>query len=293
MLFPGNTYRLRFTETREEMGMSRNILAWLFALTLCLSSAAADDTTEPGTVCDPAHEGEITRSAPVLVIDFDDTIPMHNMGIAADAACYYTSNGGNAGSGQINTYDLSGTFISSTACNIDMRAILFNSSDGKLYTKVFGSDLYEVDPSTGAATLYLSGIFHDAQSAPAITPDGQYLVENVSGTVYIMDFATGAVVNTLTGLSCGGFPSSIAVGTDGNRIFTWNGNTVYVYDMAGVFIESYTLPNGNYGFSLKFVNGLLFASVDGSGGTGHWYGYDVGASALEPASWGSIKSLFQ
>jgi|GEM_PF-5058074 len=39
---------------------------------------------------------------------------------------------------------------------------------------------------------------------------------------------------------------------------------VYVYDMGGVFIESYNLPTGNYGFSFKYVNELLFASVDGS-----------------------------
>ena len=95
------------------------------------------------------------------------------------------------------------------------------------------------------------------------------------------------------GFSTGGGSSINAVGTDGARIFTWDESTVYVYDMAGVPVENYSLPSGNYGFSLKYVKGLLFASVDGLGGTGHWYGYDVGQVALAQSSWGSIKVLFQ
>jgi hypothetical protein len=261
---------------------------------LCFSTAAAiaDDTSLSESSLHAAT-GEATMADPVLIIDFDDTIPMHNMGIASDGTYYYTSNGGTASSGQINTYDLNGVFISSVPCTIDMRSIFYNSSDGNLYAKTYGYDLYQVDPVTGSATLILAGIFFYNQSAPAITPDGTTLIEHDTGTVYFIDFATGALINTLTGFYCGGFPSSTAVGTDGDRIFTWDGSLVHVCDMGGVFIESYNLPSGNYGFSLKFVNGLLFASVDGAGGTGHWYGYDVGEVALQQSSWGSIKGLFQ
>ena len=114
------------------------------------------------------------------------------------------------------------------------------------------------------------------------------------GNLYSKVYGTDLyLVNTVTGFSTGGFPFDQAIGTDGSRIFTWDVSTVYVTDMAGLAIENFSLPRGNYGFSLKYVNGLLFASVDGDGGTGHWYGYDVGQAILEQNSWGSIKGLFQ
>ncbi len=275
------------------MNRKHSVLFVLITVLCFSASAAIADDTSLGESSLHTATGEPTRSAPVLIIDFDDTIPMHNMGIASDGTYYYTSNGGNAGSGQINTYDLNGVFVSSVACALDMRSIFYNSSDGNLYAKSYGHDLYQVDPVTGSATLILGGIFFYNQSAPALTPDGTTLIEHDNGTVYFIDFATGALINTLTGFYSGGFPSSTAVGTDGDRIFTWDGSLVHVYDMSGVFIESYNLPSGNYGFSLKFVNGLLFSSDDGAGGTGHWYGYDVGEVAMEHGSWGSIKGLFQ
>ena len=276
------------------MNHKNSILFALIAI-LCFSatSALAEDTTMNGQYLNPSVEGEPILSPPVLMIDFDDSIPMHNMGIAWDGTYYYTSNGGTASVGQINTYDINGVFVSSVACAIDMRSIFYNSADGNLYSKVYGTDLYQVNPVTGSATLILAGIFQQTQSCPAITPDGLFLLEHYAGTVYFYDFPTGALVNTIPGFTTGGFPSDQAVGTDGSRIFTWDGSTVYVTDMGGVVIENYSLPSGNYGFSLKYVNGLLFASVDGSGGTGHWYGYDVGQVALEHSSWASIKGFFQ
>jgi hypothetical protein len=273
--------------------MNTVLFVLITALCFAAASAIAEDTTANELPRISTNQGEQTRSAPVLMIDFEDTIAMHNMGIASDGTFYYTCNGGTASVGQINKYDLGGVFVSSVPCPIDMRAIFYNPADGKLYAKVYGSDLYEIDPVTGSATLILSGIFQQSQSSPAISPDGLYLLEHHNGNVYFIDFVTGALINTLSGFSTGGAPYYYAVGTDGDRIFTWDASMVYVYDMGGAFIESYNLPSGNYGYSLKYVNGLLFASVDGSGGTGHWYGYDVGQVAIEQSSWGSIKGLFQ
>ena len=271
------------------------VLALAAVIGMWATVAQAEDTTLLGGGQTPPPEGTITRTPPVPVIDFPDAIPMHNMSIASDGVYYYTCNGGNAGSGQINTYNLSGVFQHSTACYLDIRAIFWNFADSHLYAKAYGGDLYRVDPLTGATTLVHSGIFTSAQSSPALTPDGQTLIEHESGTVRFISFQTGQLISTLSGFYYGSFPSTGAVGVSCDWIFTWDGTQVHVYDMAGAPVESYTIPNGHYGFSLKFVNGLLFNSADGGGGTGHWYGYDVGAapSPTEASSWGQMKDIFR
>lgn len=274
----------------------RWLLTTLLATAFCLGMGAAQatDTTTLGTGGTPPPPGSPSRTPPVLVISFPDAIQMHNVGIASDGSHYYTCNGGNAGSGQLNTYDLDGNFQHSTPCYLDMRAIFFNAADGNLYAKTYDQALYRVDPVTGATTLVLSGIFVSSQSSPALTPDGQTILEHEDGTIRFLSFQTGQLINTLSGFYFGGYPSNEAVGTDGTRIFTWDGSLVNVYDMGGVPIESYNLPSGHFGFTLKFVNGLLFAADDGGGGTGTWYGYDVGGGVpAEETSWGAIKGLFR
>lgn len=267
----------------------------LAALGWGLTAAHATDTTTLGGGVVPPQGGNPSRSNPILVISFPDPIQMHNMGIASDGTYYYTCNGGNSGAGQINTYDLNGNPVHSTPCYIDMRAIFYNPATGYLYAKSYDDNLYQVDPVSGAYSVVHAGIFTDPQSSPALTPDGSMILEQSSGTIRFLDFQTGALDHTLSGFYVGGYPSSEAVGTDGARIFTWDGSLVHVYDMSGNPIESYNLPQGNFGFSLKFVHGLLFASVDGGGGTGYWYGYDVGGGPVpvEQSSWGQIKKLYQ
>ena len=264
------------------------------AFLIGIGVAQAIDTSTLGTGATPPAPGNPTRTPPVLVISFPDQILMHNMGIAAGGSHYYTCNGGNAGSGQINTYDLNGTFQHSTPCYLDMRAIFYNAVDGQLYAKTYDQALYRVDPTTGATTLVFSGIFAYSQSSPALTPDGQTILEHENGTIRFISFQTGQLIGTLTGFYFGNYPSNEAVGTDGGRIFTWDGTLVNVYDMTGVPIESYNIPSGHFGFTLKFVNGLLFAADDGGGGTGTWYGYDVGGGVpIQETSWGGIKHLFR
>ena len=279
------------------MTRHRWLLTSLFATALLmgLGVAQATDTTTLGTGATPPPPGTPTRTPPVLVISFPDQILMHNMGIASDGAHYYTCNGGSAGSGQLNTYDSNGNFQHSTPCNLDMRAIFHNAADGYLYAKTYEQALYRVDPVSGATTLIFgSGVFAHSQSSPALTPDGQTILEHEDGTIRFIDFQSGQLIDTMSGFYFGGYPSNEAVGTDGARIFTWDGTQVHVYDMAGVPIESYNIPSGHFGFSLKFVNGLLFSSDDGGGGTGTWYGYDVGGGIpAEATSWGAIKGLFR
>jgi hypothetical protein len=270
------------------------LVSILAAMPLPATAVRAADTTMNHEIVTARSLAHATLSTPVLAIEFSDISLLHNMGIASDGHYFYTCDGGNPSFGQLKTYDLGGHLVRSIACYLDMRAIFYNPADGNLYAKTYERDLYRVDPVTGSATLVLSGIFAYDQSSPALTPDGQTLLEHESGTIRFIDFGTGALVKSLSGFAYGSYPSNEAVGTSGTEIFTWDGSTVSVTDMVGNPLESYLLPNGSYGFSLKFVDGLLFASVDGNGGVGHWYGYIVGgATPTRVLSWGGTKALYR
>lgn len=217
-----------------------------------------------------------------MVVGFPDAIQMHNMGIAWDATYYYTCNGGNAGAGQINTYDASGSLVHSTPCYLDLRAIFYNPADATLYGKTYEQSLYRIDPVAGTTSLAFSGIFQFSQSSPAFLADGQTILEHEGGTIRFISLATGLQTDVKTGFNYGFYPFSEAVATDGNRIFTWDESLVYAYDLNGNPLDSFALPYGHYGFSLKFINGMLFASDDGGGGMGYWYGYNVGGVVNQP-----------
>ena len=76
---------------------------------------------------------------PVLEIVFKDRPGNHNMGIASDGKYLYTCNGGNYTVGRINKYTLTGDSITSYPIAIDMRSIMYNTADGKLYVSGFES----------------------------------------------------------------------------------------------------------------------------------------------------------
>jgi hypothetical protein len=112
----------------------------------------------------------------------------------------------------------------------------------------------------------LTGIFTSVQSSPAITTDGMSILEHdPAGTVRVLDFATGALNRTITGLS-GAW--SLSVATAGDYLFTASTGTVFVYDLQGNFITSVGIPNGNNQYSLSYANGLIWVEEGGI-----WYGY--------------------
>lgn len=253
--------------------------------------ALAEDSTLDGSAIHPPDPSDPTREPPTLVLSFHDPIEYHCMGIASDGSYYYTINGGNASWGEIRTYDLAGEPVNTVSCAIDARSIHYNPGDGKCYAKTYSNDWVEVDPNTGAFTTVFAGIFQDSQSSVALTPDGAHILEHVSGTVFWYDAGTGSMIDSMSGFYFGSFPASSAIATDGERMFTWDGTMTYVYDMAGNELENWEIPEGHYGFSLSFANGLLFSSDDS---LDMWYGYDVGGvTPVEDGTWGSIKSLYR
>jgi hypothetical protein len=272
--------------------ISRGLPLLAAAMVFLAGTWALADTTLEGDVVSPMVPTVPTRDAPTLVMSFHDPIQAHCMGITSDGSYYYTINGGNATWGEIRTYDLSGNPVLTVACAIDARSISFNPADGYFYAKTYYRDWCRVDPATGSFSTVFAGIFQSSQSSPALTPDGDYILEHESGTLYWYDAHTGAMITTMSGFYHGASPSSGALATDGCRLFTWDGSLTYVYDMQGTFIESWNVPSGNYGFSPAWANGLFWTSDDT---TDMWYGYDVGnpPSPAEETTWGAIKALYR
>jgi hypothetical protein len=198
---------------------------------------------------------------------------MHSMSITADDNYYYMINGGNAGSGHVLTYDLNGNFVQDVSAYLDGRTIFYNPNDGTVYVKIYGYDLYWVDPTNGSNGLVYSGIFHDYQSNVAFDPSSGYMYEHESGTVWVVDLANGNTINTMTGFTYGGWGWCHAICTDGQHLFTWDETQVYAYDMNGNPVDPFSLPYGSWGWSLSWANNRMFAADDANGGTGYWYGY--------------------
>lgn len=219
----------------------------------------------------------ITQYNPQLEISIthDFSVGGHSIGIACDGSYYYMINGGSTSYGVILTHDLDGNFVSSMATGLDGRAVFYNPNDGEIYVKVYGMDLYTVNPATGATTLIYSGIFHDYQSRVAFNPATQLMYEMDEGTVYVVELATGNTINTMTGFNYGTWGYNYAIATNGAHLFTWtDGGTVYAYDLDGNYEETFTISSGSFGWSLDFTDNMLWAADDADyGPNGVWYGY--------------------
>jgi len=221
---------------------------------------------------------------PVFVLQFNDNLSNHNMHIATDGNYYYTCNGGTASIGKINKYSLSGVFIASYPIVIDMRSIMYNKVDKYFYVSGFESgsecNIYKItNMQTGSYSKLFTNLYEYYQSGVALSDDGQYLFAFNKGYLKEYKLADGTLVKTFTGLSCGANAATGdgAVAVDPDYIYTWNSATmtVYVYNLDGQFVKSMTLANGNYGFSLSFLDGYLFVAKDGNYSTGTWYCYNI------------------
>jgi hypothetical protein len=243
--------------------------------------APAFDTTtfaHGGSQGPVAARPDAPRRTATLVISFTDPLNgFHPMGIASSGSKYYTTNGGNAGSCVVNTFDLAGTLESSKPCTLDNRSIMWDPAASRVFTKTYDQDSYRLNPSTGQATLIGSDWFAYMQSSPAVTVAGHYLLEHEDGTIRVLRKAGGQLHRTLSGFQFGGYPSNEAVAVDdAGHILTWDGTTVYVQDWDHNVLSTISIPQGHYGFSLSFANGLLFTADDvDASGSATWYGYEI------------------
>ncbi len=215
-------------------------------------------------------------------ISFNENPVNHNMHITSDGAFFYTINGGNAGTGQVNKFTLAGVLVQTYPIQIDGRGMSWNPVDGLLYVSTYMGDIVKItNLAAGTFVTVFTGIMQNGQASFGMSTDGSKFYDFYAGTLKIHNMTTGVVITTLTGLQYGiGSPQSGdgAVAVDAsNLIYTWNANTktVYVYNQLGVLTTTMLLQSGNYGFSLSYANCYLFVSNDGNYSTGTWFGYNI------------------
>lgn len=250
------------------------------------------DSSGPSLKLSPVMGSAVTMRTQSLppVFSFQENPVNHNMHITTDGMYYFTINGGNSSSGQVNKFDLNGVLLQSYPIAIDGRGLSYNKMDGHLYVSGYGGDIIRIDDlSAGTFTIVFPTIMQNAQGSFDISTDGSLFYDFYQGNLIIRDFNTGAVMNTINGLSYGpsNYGGEASVAVDSSHIYTWNATTrtVYAYDMSGTFIQSLELDSGDNGHSLSIAQGYLFVSKDGNYSIGTWYGYDIGgAIASVPAS---------
>jgi hypothetical protein len=217
-------------------------------------------------------------SMPAVVFKEDPLT--HNMHIASDGEFLYTCNGGVPDKGQVSKFTLSGEKIGSYKLELDMRSILYNSADKKLYVSTYDKKLYRInDLMMGNYAEAWSYEDRDGQSTPAFSTDGKLVYFYEGGKVYIYDFKKGKLKKTLSHLDVvvGAPTESNAIAVDDKYIYTWNADEqiVLAYDKKGNFKKSFKLNQGDYVFSLSFANDMIWVSTDGNYESGTWYGYKL------------------
>lgn len=213
-------------------------------------------------------------------IIFKENPQTHNMHLTSDGRFLYTCNGGKSELGQVSKFKPDGTKIGSYKIELDMRSIMYNPSDKKLYVNTYSQKLYRIhNLAEGNFTEVADFSDRNEQCSAALSANGKLIYFMEFGELYVYTLKNGKLKTTLTGLKTADEANlgGTAVAVDKKNIFTWNAGeqTVYIYDLKGKFQNSVKLSNGNYGFSLSFANGLLWVSEDGDYGEGAWYGYEV------------------
>lgn len=243
------------------------------------NAGAADTTLRSGPA---GHSVRVPADVPqwtvTQVLSFTDPLNgYHPMGVASNGEHLYTTNGGNAGACVVNTFSTQGQYQDTQTCTLDNRSIMFDPTNGYFFTKTYDDNAYRIDPATGQSFLKGSGWFAYSQSSPAVTPGGHYLLEQQDGTIRVLVKAGGALYRTLDGFQFGPYPSDEAVAMyDPTTILTWDGFTLYIQDWNHNVIGTASIPNGHYGFSLSYTNGMLFTADDvDANGNATWYGYTL------------------
>jgi len=211
---------------------------------------------------------------------FKENPQTHNMHLTSDGQFLYTCNGGKAELGQIGKFTLDGKKVASYKIELDMRSIMYNTSDKKLYVNTYGQKLYKInDLVTGNFSEVFDFTDRTEQAAPALSANGKLIYFMEFGELYVYTMKNRKLKTTISDLNATDEAASggTAVAVDKKHIYNWNADeqTVYIYDLKGKFQKSIQLNQGEYGFSLSFANDLLWVSSDGNYDEGTWYGYDV------------------
>lgn len=222
----------------------------------------------------------ITHNEEIVI---NDWVYFHNMAITFDGSKYITLNGGNEEYCTINTYDEEAIYDDTYDVGIDGRSIFYNAKQSKLYAKIYGLDLYEIDLDNEEATLKYSNIFEENNSSVAFSPDGKYVYElNEKGYLRFIDLTTGKFIKQIKINTYNtDFSYLISIAASDKYFFIWGEayDQIVVLDLNGKYVTTFTLPISGLGFSLSYCNNMLWIAEDADGSTdgasGYWHGYSL------------------
>lgn len=212
------------------------------------------------------------------VMTFKEHPQTHNMHITSDGNYLYTCNGGKSDYGQISKLDLFGTKIAAYKIDLDMRSIMYNAGDKKLYVNTYGKELYRIDDLLmGKYSKVYDFPDVSEQATPALSHNGKLIYFMDYGTVSVYSMKDGSLKNKIYGLNAkdNTMAGGTAIAVDKKNMYSWDADSkrLYVYDLKGKFKKEYVLNDGSYGFSLSYLNGMIFVSDDGNYDIGTWYAY--------------------
>jgi hypothetical protein len=211
---------------------------------------------------------------------FRDTPKTHNMHIASDGQFLYTCNGGKSAEGQVSKYSLEGELIGSYVLELDMRSIMYNPADKKLYVSTYDRDLYKINDLVMGVYMKVQHFGdRDGQCCPTISADGKSICFLEGDSLFRYDLKLGKLKEVLTGFSkpTDALTDGTSLAMDSKYIYTWNYDEqiILAFDMKGNYIKSFTVNQGDYSFSLSAANGMIWVSKDGDYDIGTWYGYNL------------------
>lgn len=224
--------------------------------------------------------GFINAQTLAPTIAFKDNPQTHNMHITSDGQFLFTCNGGKSELGQISKFNPDGTKIGTYKIGLDMRSIMFNPSDRKLYVYTFGQKLFKInDLMLGSYSEVFDFSDRTEQAAPAFSTNGKLIYFMEFGELYVYTMKDGKLKTKLSGLETtdNAAEGGTSVAIDKKHIYSWDAGklTVYIYNLKGKFQKSVKLTQGDYGFSLSYAYDMLWVSTDGNYDVGTWYGYVV------------------
>ncbi|MBK7028332.1 MAG: hypothetical protein IPH45_03595 [Bacteroidales bacterium] len=220
----------------------------------------------------------LTAQTSMPEIVFKEDPLTHNMHIASDGEFLFTCNGGVADKGQVSIFRLNGEKIGSYSFPLDMRSIMYNPSDKKLYISTYDKTIYRInDVKMGNYVKVMSFDERDGQSTPAIDAKGKYFWFYEDGVVYMYDIKKGKLKKKISGLNLAPHApdQSVAIAIDKKHIYLWNSyeQLILAFDLKGKYITTFKVNQGDYMFSLSTANGMVWVSTDGNYDVGTWYGY--------------------
>lgn len=209
-------------------------------------------------------------------IAFQDDPYNHNMGLTSDGNYYYTVNGGGAGYGKVNKYDLQGEFIEKFDIAIDMRSIEY--FNGIFYVSSCDGNIYQIkNLDKGDYSILHENFYTECQTSFAINKIHQSIYIFNEANIIEYGLYSGDIIESFDNIKSGSSMEQYTVACTDHHFYTFDTDRqeIYEYNFDGNLESTYEYSTGSYSFSLSSAGNDIFISIDGDYDIGTWYGYDL------------------